>query len=165
MQRPHSSIPNNPNAAYANQQNPYQQITPYPTYYNSHYLQAYTQSQSLPQSPHLSGGPINSIANYIAQGNAGQTRNFAAVSSSWYQHGNHRCTHNGCAFTGSAKSVELHMMDRHLIYPPGWDQRKKRSDWDADPSLKGCACIYSDCIDRTERISGSLCRSKGPTSC
>ncbi|KJA29149.1 hypothetical protein HYPSUDRAFT_127889 [Hypholoma sublateritium FD-334 SS-4] len=138
MQRPHpSSLPNNPNAVYANQQIPYQQGTPYPTYYNSHYLQAYTLSQSLPQSPHLSSGPINSSANFIAQGNAGQTRNFAAASSSWYQHGNHRCTYNGCAFTGSTKSVELHMMDRHLIYPPGWDQRKKRSDWDADPSLKG----------------------------
>jgi hypothetical protein len=28
------------------------------------------------------------------------------------------------------------MMDRHLIYPPGWDS-KKQKDWDADPSLKG----------------------------
>jgi len=30
------------------------------------------------------------------------------------------------------------MMDRHLIYPLGWAQKKKGSDWDADPSLKGC---------------------------
>ncbi|KAI0304972.1 hypothetical protein BC826DRAFT_26037 [Russula brevipes] len=29
------------------------------------------------------------------------------------------------------------MMDRHLIYPPGWPARKRQSDWDADPSLKG----------------------------
>ncbi|KAG5654100.1 hypothetical protein H0H81_007514 [Sphagnurus paluster] len=29
------------------------------------------------------------------------------------------------------------MMDRHLIYPPGWDKRSKKSEWDADPSLKG----------------------------
>ncbi|KXN89944.1 hypothetical protein AN958_04948 [Leucoagaricus sp. SymC.cos] len=29
------------------------------------------------------------------------------------------------------------MMDRHLIYPPNWDKKKKGSDWDADPSLKG----------------------------
>ncbi|KAI0660463.1 nuclear fragile X mental retardation-interacting protein 1-domain-containing protein [Cubamyces menziesii] len=28
-------------------------------------------------------------------------------------------------------------MDRHLIYPPGWENRKKKDDWDADPSLKG----------------------------
>lgn len=28
------------------------------------------------------------------------------------------------------------MMDRHLIYPPGWE-RKKQVGWDADPSLKG----------------------------
>ncbi|EPQ60715.1 hypothetical protein GLOTRDRAFT_118856 [Gloeophyllum trabeum ATCC 11539] len=37
---------------------------------------------------------------------------------------------------GSKKSVEIHMMDRHLIYPPGWEKRQK-NDWDADPSLKG----------------------------
>ncbi|KAI0931997.1 hypothetical protein AcV5_004648 [Taiwanofungus camphoratus] len=29
------------------------------------------------------------------------------------------------------------MMDRHLIYPPSWENRKRKSDWDADPSLKG----------------------------
>lgn len=28
-------------------------------------------------------------------------------------------------------------MDRHLIYPPGWHARRRQSDWDADPSLKG----------------------------
>ncbi|KAG5648065.1 hypothetical protein DXG03_007100 [Asterophora parasitica] len=28
------------------------------------------------------------------------------------------------------------MMDRHLIYPPGWEKQPK-NDWDADPSLKG----------------------------
>ncbi|TBU34524.1 nuclear fragile X mental retardation-interacting protein 1-domain-containing protein [Dichomitus squalens] len=55
----------------------------------------------------------------------------------WYQPGTSRCSQQGCSFTGSKKSVELHTMDRHLIYPPGWDHRKKRNDWDADPSLKG----------------------------
>ncbi|TBU48192.1 nuclear fragile X mental retardation-interacting protein 1-domain-containing protein [Dichomitus squalens] len=55
----------------------------------------------------------------------------------WYQPGTSRCSQQGCSFTGSKKSVELHMMDRHLIYPPGWDHRKKKNDWDADPSLKG----------------------------
>ncbi|KAG6911896.1 hypothetical protein DXG01_000143 [Tephrocybe rancida] len=29
------------------------------------------------------------------------------------------------------------MMDRHLIYPPGWQRREKKPEWDADPSLKG----------------------------
>ncbi|EJD03901.1 uncharacterized protein FOMMEDRAFT_121243 [Fomitiporia mediterranea MF3/22] len=53
----------------------------------------------------------------------------------WYEPGRHRCTHEQCAFTGSKKSVEIHMMDRHLIYPPGWDKRKRKRDWDADPSL------------------------------
>jgi hypothetical protein len=35
------------------------------------------------------------------------------------------------------------MMDRHLIYPPGWEKRKKGGDWDADPSLKGYVCSLS----------------------
>ncbi|KAI0330571.1 hypothetical protein GY45DRAFT_1345857 [Cubamyces sp. BRFM 1775] len=56
---------------------------------------------------------------------------------SWYQPGNQRCSQPGCSFSGSKKSVETHMMDRHLIYPPGWENRKKKDDWDADPSLKG----------------------------
>ncbi|KAI6153511.1 hypothetical protein BKA82DRAFT_14289 [Pisolithus tinctorius] len=55
---------------------------------------------------------------------------------SWYQPGNFRCQRQGCPFTGSKKSVEIHMMDRHFIFPPGWDKNKK-DDWDADPSLKG----------------------------
>jgi hypothetical protein len=52
----------------------------------------------------------------------------------WYQPGNCRCTRQGCAFTGSNKSVEIHMMDRHFIFPPGW---QKKDEWDTDPSLKG----------------------------
>ena len=32
------------------------------------------------------------------------------------------------------------MMDRHLIFPLGWEHRKRKDDWDADPSLKGCVC-------------------------
>lgn len=57
----------------------------------------------------------------------------------WYQAGTNRCSKPGCAFTGSKKSVETHMMDRHLIFPPGWEHRRRKNDWDADPSLKGCA--------------------------
>ncbi|KAF8844002.1 hypothetical protein BDN67DRAFT_48103 [Paxillus ammoniavirescens] len=55
---------------------------------------------------------------------------------SWYQPGNGRCTRQGCPFAGSPKAVEIHMMDRHFIFPPGWENRRK-DDWDADPSLKG----------------------------
>jgi hypothetical protein len=54
----------------------------------------------------------------------------------WYTPGNSRCTYSGCTFTGSANSMQIHMMDRHLIYPPGWHTRKRQPDWDADPSLK-----------------------------
>ena len=54
---------------------------------------------------------------------------------SWYQPGNVRCQRQGCPFLGSHKSVEIHMMDRHFIFPPGW--QKHKDDWDTDPSLKG----------------------------
>ncbi|KAG8748937.1 hypothetical protein FRC12_013706 [Ceratobasidium sp. 428] len=40
-----------------------------------------------------------------------------------------RCGHEGCLFAGSHKEVEVHKMDRHLIFPPGWENdqtRKKR---------------------------------------
>ncbi|KAH0838374.1 hypothetical protein J3R83DRAFT_6657 [Lanmaoa asiatica] len=53
---------------------------------------------------------------------------------SWYQSGSCRCTRQGCPFTGSRKSVEIHMMDRHLVFPSGWE---KKDDWDADQSLRG----------------------------
>ncbi|TDL28491.1 hypothetical protein BD410DRAFT_712189 [Rickenella mellea] len=59
------------------------------------------------------------------------------TNGQWYEPGTTRCTYQQCIFTGSKKTVEVHMMDRHLIYPAGWDKRKQRSDWDADPSLKG----------------------------
>ncbi|KAL4064915.1 hypothetical protein V8B97DRAFT_2010599 [Scleroderma yunnanense] len=58
-----------------------------------------------------------------------------SMHGSWYQPGNFRCQRQGCPFLGSHKSVEIHMMDRHFIFPPGWD--KNKDNWDADPSLKG----------------------------
>ena len=59
----------------------------------------------------------------------------------WYAPGSSRCAHPGCGFAGAAKAVEVHMMDRHLVYPAGWDRRKRAGEWDADPSLKGCVCV------------------------
>jgi hypothetical protein len=58
-------------------------------------------------------------------------------SSAWHQPGNNKCSYPRCNFSGSHKALEIHKMDRHLIYPPGWEKRKQKSDWDADPSLKG----------------------------
>ncbi|KAJ3490558.1 hypothetical protein NLI96_g1364 [Meripilus lineatus] len=89
------------------------------------------QSQPFPSTSFSNGG--------LGTGSSGfpfQTTP-APPSQSWYSPGNARCKQAGCRFSGSAKAVELHMMDRHLVYPPGWDKRKKRPDWDADPSLKG----------------------------
>ena len=64
-------------------------------------------------------------------------RTFTPPSSSWLVPGTERCTHQGCNFTASAKSVEIHMMDRHLIFPPGHSNANRSSAWDGDPALKG----------------------------
>ncbi|KAG6842582.1 hypothetical protein C0991_000108 [Blastosporella zonata] len=91
----------------------------YQPFYSSHYAQAY--SQSVPQ-PYVMPS-TQSILNF--------------GSNPWCQPGHSRCTYKGCQFTGAPKTLELHMMDRHLIYPPGWGRRPKKPEWDADPSLKG----------------------------
>ncbi|KAK0465080.1 uncharacterized protein EV420DRAFT_1475311 [Desarmillaria tabescens] len=95
--------------------------------YSSHYAQAYATTSQ--------GYAISST--YTAASSSSRSRPMNAGASSWYQAGNSRCTYKNCTFTGSQKSVETHMMDRHLIFPPGWDKQKKTDNWDADPSLKG----------------------------
>lgn len=154
-----ASLPQATSAAYALNAaltNPYG----YPSYaqqqsaYSSHYAQAYLQS-AVKTTPH--GYTLSSTYDPWAAGrfaSSGQSGfenptvpSFRPVHSThstpqWFQPGNNRCTYQDCTFTGSHKSVETHMMDRHLIFPPGWDKRKQKSDWDADPSLKGCLAIY-----------------------
>lgn len=45
-----------------------------------------------------------------------------------------KCGHEGCLFAGTHKEVEIHKMDRHLIFPPGWVEKgkgkRKRDDED-----------------------------------
>ncbi|CAE6425069.1 unnamed protein product [Rhizoctonia solani] len=36
-----------------------------------------------------------------------------------------KCGYEGCPFTGVHKEVEVHKMDRHLIFPPGWQEKGK----------------------------------------
>ncbi|KAJ7597128.1 hypothetical protein C8J56DRAFT_919277 [Mycena floridula] len=91
------------------------------SYFSSHYAQAY--SQQLP--PVASSSRIYSPSASSVQ-----------PSTTWYQPGTHRCSYKGCTFAGSQSSLQLHQMDRHLIFPPGWENQKK-NEWDADPALKG----------------------------
>ena len=111
-----------------------------PSYYNSHYVQAYLQASgnvSVMNNASSSNGNFNPhlVNNNPASGTL--KTSFLDSKSFWYQSGNSRCSQQGCTFFGSQKSVEIHKMDRHLIYPSGWEKRKKKSDWDTDPSLKG----------------------------
>lgn len=117
-----------------------------PSYYNSHYVQAYSQASVSASVVHnatgqISRAPISNFNSHLVNNYpaSGASRTSFLDLKSWYQPGNSRCDQQGCTFFGSHKSVETHMMDRHLIYPSGWEKRKKKADWDADPSLKGKA--------------------------
>ncbi|KAF5374956.1 hypothetical protein D9758_000193 [Tetrapyrgos nigripes] len=117
---------------------------PFPQACSSHYAQAYMQNYAPQPLTTPEGYTYSSTYTSAAQPTLQyatapkppKTSIFAA-NSTWYQPGNVRCTYKNCTFTGSSKTVEIHMMDRHLIYPPGWEKRKKTQDWDADPSFKG----------------------------
>ena len=153
----HPSLPRAPHLAYAGAQiAPYsrQQYQQYPQaqatltnttpssslyqhYVSSHYAQAYMQGQ-----PPIGWPSVAQTQSYTPVAGP-STQNFAShPSARWAQPGNVRCKKPGCTFIGSHKSVETHMMDRHLIYPPGWENRKRKDDWDADPSLKGYAIYF-----------------------
>jgi len=38
------------------------------------------------------------------------------------------CSLSGCSYTGLYKDVEIHEMDRHLIFPAGWKEKKGKRD-------------------------------------
>jgi hypothetical protein len=104
--------------------------------YSSHYAQAY-QVQHYPLTYSASG--LTETHSYGALSLTSRpVFHPPSNSSSWYSPGTCHCTYPDCNFVGSAKSLEIHCMDRHLIYPPGWKERKRKPDWDADPSLMGC---------------------------
>ncbi|KAJ6604736.1 nuclear fragile X mental retardation-interacting protein 1-domain-containing protein [Mycena vulgaris] len=106
---------------------------PQQAYYSSHYAQAYMQ-QHQPAATTPQGYTLSPAYNPAGPQNASVPSTSSAV---WYQPGSSRCTYKTCTFRGSAQTVETHMMDRHLIFPPGWEKRPKKPEWDADPSLKG----------------------------
>lgn len=88
---------------------------------SSHYAQAYLQ---------------NSLPGFQRQTPASQPASNPFGSQQRPRpKGAHRCTYDQCTFSGSQKAVEVHMMDRHLIYPPTCSNEQR--NWDADPSLKG----------------------------
>lgn len=135
----HPSLPRRPVAGPQTQPiTPYGCAYPDPNTYSSHYAQAY-YPQIAPQSA-PSGFNFSSAATDGTNKIKGTP---VHLMSTWYRSGNTRCSYPACAFQGSQKSVELHRMDRHLIYPPGWDKRKNKSEWDADPSLKGYNCPFA----------------------
>jgi hypothetical protein len=41
-----------------------------------------------------------------------------------------RCSYPGCEYSGYAKGVEIHKMDRHLLFPPGYKPPKSAPDAD-----------------------------------
>ena len=128
--------------------NPYAQYNMSPHYYQAYMLamqpatnaEGYTLSSTY--SPQCNTGATTSRRDPRLASTSIHTRTDdkkphctgGQTHGGWYQPGNCRCTRQGCTFTGSKKSVEIHMMDRHFIFPLGW---QKKDEWDADPSLKG----------------------------
>lgn len=135
--------------------NPYGQMSAgYASYTNPNYHAYFTQMQQRqmttaegytlsstyiptpgPSTIRPQRGPPNSQGQHSNRPLSTQTR--PNTLGPWFTPGDVRCTQEGCSFTASQKSLEIHMMDRHLIFPPGWKKNKKKDDWDADPSLKG----------------------------
>ncbi|KAF5377431.1 hypothetical protein D9615_005326 [Tricholomella constricta] len=119
--------------------------------YSSHYVQAYSQAYN----PHNPAATSSFVSNSGLQP--------SHPSPAWYQPGNCTCTYKGCSFAGSHKALETHMMDRHLIYPPGWEKRSKKPDWDADPSLKGKPILIQGTnlnLDKPEDLEAWLAERK-----
>ena len=110
-----------------------------PTYAAS--LQAQSYPSSVPTASHHGAHVPHRPSGGGNRGFAQRDRRPHQQETHWFVPGNHRCTYDGCAFTASKKSVEIHMMDRHLIFPPGWDKRKRKREWDADPSLMNSGYI------------------------
>jgi hypothetical protein len=106
--------------------------------YSSHYAQAYIQANTgMPSTSQVVhhqpiGLPPNPYLNHTTSIPM-PARNLPMRANP----GDQRCTYKECTFVGSRKALEIHRMDRHLIYPPGWEKRPKADNWDADPSLKG----------------------------
>lgn len=49
-------------------------------------------------------------------------------------HGGVQCSRQGCSFQGRSKhETEIHMMDRHFIYPPDYNTRKRKRDEGGGP--------------------------------
>ena len=123
--------------------NPWQYAQSAGTFYSpvsSHYAQAYSNSLGgFPQPTPTQTTPSHSTSTYHPRPRP---------------KGTHKCTWDRCSFTGSQKAVEIHMMDRHLVYPPNYNKNKQR-DWDTDPSLKGHVSSLS------HGISPLLRRSNG----
>ena len=140
--------------------NPYGQMSSAYSYTNANFHSYFTQGPRLMTTPQgytfsstyvpNAGGPSPPQSYSWPQPQRGRIPNVHSTNrpsrpryeSQIYTPGDSKCTYDGCSFIGSKKTVEIHMMDRHLIFPPGW--KKKTDDWDADPALKGF--VSMDCM-------------------
>jgi FMR1-interacting protein 1 (NUFIP1) len=82
-----------------------------------------------------------SVSEYQSQPRATPGRGFAP---SFGGGGNIPCKRQGCSYMGrSNKEIELHMMDRHFIYPPRWNERKRKRDDGGGPDGDASTYILS----------------------
>lgn len=85
-------------------------------------------------SAYVPNSAANSAANAptLYFGGNNSLPSFSRQNGGYHNSGAHTCKRQGCGYRGSsAKDTELHMMDRHFIYPPGYHQngqKRKRDD-------------------------------------
>ena len=109
--------------SYAGQYNPNSRSTSsgsnmQPHYASAYYAQGYYAQPSVPQPMQITvpspgfarNQPMASLVPIHMRNRVGPVR----------------CGHEGCMFAGSHKEVEVHKMDRHLIFPPGWQENQAR---------------------------------------
>ncbi|CDZ97037.1 Zinc finger, CCCH-type [Phaffia rhodozyma] len=109
--------------------NPYQQ-TPQGYTLSTHFTSQPVSSPSAPSSSSFTPKSSSSISDH-PHPTAGRSEKKAKQPKLDHQALNpaqrmRNCQLSSCHFTGLEKDVEIHEMDRHLIYPVGWKEKMER---------------------------------------
>lgn len=73
-----------------------------------------------------------------------------------HQHQHVKCTEANCSFEGDQHAVTIHKQDRHLIFPPGY-QHKRRKQPRAEEDQEGDEDEEAAMAKRFANAYGSLC--------